>query len=311
MKKVLIALASIVGIVVLIAIIVTVTGPDELPNGADPTTPEANDGATATSSISRIGELATYTEGAGLTVWFNLLDRDGKQVSAKGDMEFAIYSSGDRVVYEQKAAVGKSDFNRVQRLLGGQELLVYSWFIPFDDIDRYVSDYGRAKLVFAPTGQSPLPPVETTYVAIPKLTDQEIIQLYESHFLQAARTIDKTVTKGSFAITLARVGLFTHLEYETWGDEVIGLRTDLLVQNVGTEKDSIWHHDAVILDNLGNQYDVEWQGTLTLGELHAGVRRQGYLLFPVPDKDATQLRLILRQWAYPTDITYEFVFQTP
>lgn len=268
--------------------------------------PQETPAPTPAPSISRIGELAVYTKGPGLDVWFNLLDKDGRQVKTNGDLEFTIWSKGDKIVYQMKTTVTKADFKRVERLFGREKLLVYTWFIPFDEIERYISDRGRARLVFTPEGQPPLTPVEDDYVEIPKMTDAEIIQLFESRFQQAAQVLQETATKGNFSITLVRFGLFTHLEYETWGDEVTHLRMDLSVTNIGSEKDYLFESDAVVLDDLGNQYDAEWDGTLDLGELYPDVRREGYLLFPVPKKEATQIRLLVTKSAYPEDITYEF-----
>lgn len=274
-------------------------------NGTEEPTP------TVTPSISRIGELAVFTKGSGLTVWFNLLDKDGEQVKADGDLEFTIYSAGEKVVYEKKATINSADFEKAERLFGGEKLLIYTWFIPFDEIERYVSDNGRAKLVFVPTGQSPLTPVEEEYVEIPMMTEEEIVHLYGSRFQETAQSIGKTITKENFCITLLRVGVFTHLEYETWGDEVTHLRIDLSVKNVGSEKDYLFESAAVVLDNLGNQYDIEWDGTLELGELYPDVKREGYLIFPLPKKEATQLRLLFTKSAYPEDIVYEFSIKCP
>ena len=238
-----IIVACIIGIFVVIGV---ATSPGE---ELVPTIPEQETTPPSVSPISRIGELAIYTKGSGLTVWFNVLDKDGKQVRADGDLEFTIYSAGEKLVYEKRATINKADFEKVERLFGREKLLVYSWFIPFDDIGRYVSDNGRARLVFIPSGQSPLTPIEEEYVEIPKMSDEEIVQLYEGLYEQTAQTVQKTITKGNFAITLVRVGPFSHLGYETWGDEITHLRADLSVKNIGGEKDYIFESDAVILDS--------------------------------------------------------------
>lgn len=303
--------ACIIGIIVVLAIVIP-SEPTPSPPPTPPTTEETVPAPPAVvPGISRVGELAVFTEGPGLTVWFNLLDEDGKQVSVGGDLEFTLYSAGDKIVYHKTATIQKADFEWVERLFGGEKLLVYTWFIPFDEIEQYVSDSGQAKLVFVPAGQSALTPVEEEYVEIPKMSDEQIVQLYETRFQEAAQPVGKTISKENFAITLVRVGVFTHPEYETWGDEVTHLRADLVVKNTGSEKDYIFESDAVILDDLGNQYEVEWDGTLELGELHAGVKREGYLIFPLPEKEASRLRLLFTKSAYPEDITYEFNIQLP
>jgi len=133
-----------------------------------------------------------------------------------------------------------------------------------------------------------------------------LIEMYENRYLQSAITVQQTITKGHFSITLVRVGHFTHLEYDTWGEEVAEFRVDLKVTNIASEPEYIFQSDIVILDNLGNQYNYEYGGTLELGEIYPGVTREGYVLFPALNENANRITVTITDTEYPEDIVYEF-----
>jgi len=133
-----------------------------------------------------------------------------------------------------------------------------------------------------------------------------LMEMYENMYLQSAITVQQTITKEDFAITLVKVGHFTHLKYDTWGDEVTQFRVELKVRSIASEPEYIWESDIVVLDNLGNQYDHEYGGTLELGEIHPGVTREGYVLFPELDENASGITVTMTDTTYPEDIVYEF-----
>jgi len=133
-----------------------------------------------------------------------------------------------------------------------------------------------------------------------------LMEMYENMYLQSAITVQRTITKGDFSITLVRVGHFTHLEYDTWGDEVTEFRVDLKVTSIASEPEYIFESDIVIVDNLGNQYNYEYGGTLDLGEIYPRVTREGYVLFLELDENAIRITVIVTDTAYPEDIVYEF-----
>jgi len=114
-----------------------------------------------------------------------------------------------------------------------------------------------------------------------------LMEMYEDMYLQSAITVEQTITKGDFRITLVRVGHFTHLKYDIWGDEVTEFRVELKVTSIASEPEYLFESDIVILDNLGNQYDYEYGGTLDLGEIYPGVTREGYVLFPALNENYT------------------------
>ena len=133
-----------------------------------------------------------------------------------------------------------------------------------------------------------------------------LMEMYENMYLQSAITVQQTITKGDFSINLVRVGHFTHLEYDTWGDEVTEFRVDLKVTSIASEPEYIFESDIVIVDNLNNQYNYEYGGTLDLGEIYPSVTREGYVLFPALNENAVRITVIVSEMAYPEDIVYEF-----
>ena len=133
-----------------------------------------------------------------------------------------------------------------------------------------------------------------------------LMEMYENMFLQSAITVQQTITKGDFSITLVKVGHFAHLEYDTWGDEITEFRVDLEVTSIASEPEYIFESDILILDNVGNQYNYEYGGTLDLGEIYPGVTREGYVLFPALNENANRITVIVTDTEYPEDIVYEF-----
>jgi hypothetical protein len=133
-----------------------------------------------------------------------------------------------------------------------------------------------------------------------------LMAIYEEMYLQSAMTIEQTITKGDFSITLVRVGNFTHLEYDTFGDEVTQFRVDLKVTSISSELEYIFLSDIRMVDNLGNEYNRQYGGTLDLGQIPAGVTREGYLLFPALNKEATRITVVVTHPAIPEFDIYEF-----
>lgn len=239
-----------------------------------------------------------------LQVQFALMSEDLDFISTDGTVQLTIYDeTTNRSLYETEFTIKKSDFKYYETLLG-KTILAYQWSILLSEVEKCIS-HGTAKLTFTATDGKSCSDTDE-YVTLPKYTEEELIQMYEDIYLQSAITVDQTITKGDFSITLVRVGDFTHLKYDTWGDEVTQFRVDLKVRSIASEPEYIFESDIVVLDNLGNQYDHEYGGTLDLGEIHPGVTRKGYVLFPELDENANRITVSITDMAYPEDIVYEF-----
>lgn len=259
---------------------------------------------TPTKPIHHIDYFLLQEKDVTLQPQFALMSEDLDFMSTDGTVQLTIFDeTTNKPLYETEFTIKKSDFNYYSTLLG-KEILAYQWSIPLSDVEKCFS-YGTAKITFTATdGRSCSDTTE--YITLPKYTEDEIIQMYEDMFLQSAITVQQTITNGDFSITLVKVGCFAHLEYDTWGDEVTEFRVDLKVTSIASEPEYIFESDIVILDNLGNQYNYEYGGTLDLGEIYPGVTREGYVLFPALNKNANRITVIVTDTEYPEDIVYEF-----
>lgn len=287
-----IGLVLIVSVIVVGAIALQFIGTPSLPLSS-PTKP-----------IHHIDYFLVTEEGQYLQAQFALMSEDLNFISTDGTVQLTIFDeTTNRTLYETEFTLKKSDFKHYQTLLG-KTILAYQWSIPLSNVQKCISN-GIAKITFTATSGKSCSDTDE-YVMLPKHTEEEIIQMYEDMYLQSAITVQQTITKGEFTITLVRVGHFTHLEYDTWGDEVTEFRVDLKVKNIASQPEYLFESDIVILDNLGNQYDYEWGGTLDLGEIYPGVTREGYVLFPALNENAIRITLIVTKMAFPEDIVYEF-----
>jgi len=244
-------------------------------------------------------------EADALLLRFSLEDREQHEVAHPGVVTVKVWDSVGKLLYQDVFSVEKEDFKTYKLVLTGEEFLAYAWAIPLSEVKKGIGP-GVVEVIFEIPEDSSWK-VEETYVEIPELSEQEIVQLYEEQYAENCRSVNKTKNKDSFSITLERLGHFTHLEYGTWGHEVTYFRIDLSVTNIGSEPEYLFTSDIVVLDDLGNQYDEEYGGSLELGEVYPGVTRKGYVLFPVLDKNAVNVKILISKCAYPEDIRWEFI----
>jgi len=239
-----------------------------------------------------------------LQAQFALMSEDLDFISTDGTVQLTISDeTTNKTLYTTEFTINKSAFKYYQTYLG-KTVLAYQWSIPLSDVEKCIS-HGTAKLTFTATnGKSCSETAE--YITLPKYTEEEIIQMYEDMYLESAITVEQTITKGDFSITLVKVGHFTHLKYDTSGDEVTQFRIDLEVTSIASESEYIFMSDIIIVDNLNNQYNYKYGGTLELGEIYPGVTREGYVLFPALNENTTRITAIITDTAYPEDIVYEF-----
>ncbi len=141
-------------------------------------------------------------------------------------------ASTNKVLYENSFTIKKSDFNNYQTLLG-KTVLAVQWSIPLSSVQKCVS-YATATLTFTSADGHSFNN-EVNYVSLPKYTESDLKQSYEDLYLASAKTIGQTVTQSNFKITLVRLGSFTHLQYETIGDEVTEFRLDFTVTCLSQE----------------------------------------------------------------------------
>lgn len=265
--------------------------------------------ATSVSRIDRLFVLGSSSENA-YQARFTLVDANQAELGEDGDVSFVIVDSANRSLYERNFSVKKNDFQTYQLVLTGQPFLAYVWEFPTSDVRPGIGTFGTAKVTFTSNdGQV----FTSTYdaVSIPKLSDEEVKKIYEEEYLKTAKEVGSTVTKGSFQITLVRVGWYEHLAYDTWGDPVTDFRADITIKNIGPEPEYI-PSSFVIIDGNGNQYDSNFRGTITFREIYPGVTVQGYELFEGLGPDTSHIRLftkdtIINESTYRLeDIYWEF-----
>jgi hypothetical protein len=140
-------------------------------------------------------------------------------------------------------------------------------------------------------------------------TDAKIF--YENQYLQSAKICsnDCIRTDGSFEVTLVRWGYFTHLKYDTWGDEVTEYRVDIKVKNIGSEQESFSIYDSAMIVGT-SQYSYSYESNFDGSNIYPGIIKEGYLVFEnVPANLAGSAQLIVGKYyaGYPIGyITYSF-----
>lgn len=156
-----------------------------------------------------------------------------------------------------------------------------------------------------------IPEVNTLHVELSQKAAAKTSEQYEEEYNQNAKVSGEVIKRGSFEITLVKYGFYTHLKYDTWGDEVTDFRADLKVKNIGSEKDSFSTYDAVIISG-SNQYERSFNSKLDSSDIHPGIIKEGYLIFEdVPKTLTGQIKIIVGT-SYDTSynkLTYEFDVQ--
>ncbi len=180
-------------------------------------------------------------------------------------------------MYEDEFYITAKDYQ-------GYYTYYYEWNVDFDEIKKGVSSFGlgTAYITFIMDNGTKLE--SSNSVEIPKLSDEEIIAMYEEKYLSTSKEINKTIREHPFEVTLKRVGYFTHLKHDTWGDEVTHFRIDIQVKNIDDKTLSLSYREAAIV--IGSeQYNVLWFDSKFDGhEIRPNVIKEGYLLFDIPEE---------------------------
>jgi hypothetical protein len=198
-----------------------------------------------------------------------------------GTVHLTIVDKVGTVLYEDTFYVTAKDYQ------GSLFYSYYEWYVSFDKIKKGIGSYGygTAYLTFLMPDGTKLEDSDT--VEIPTLSEEEIIAMYEERYLSTSKEINKTLKIYPLEVTLKRIGYFTHLKYDTWGDEVTRFRVDIQVKNVGNNEHSFWYYNAAVV--IGSkQYDVLLsESKFDDSSIKPNVIREGYLLFDIPK---TELR---------------------
>lgn len=208
---------------------------------------------------------------------FSLLDKNLSETREDGRASFAILD-GSRILYQSEFDVKKSDFGRYSLVLTGQEFTAYAWTIPLSKVSKGTSTFGRAVLNFTTSdGQTSTGTYEL--VSIPKYVDKEITQMYEEKWQTSSKAVALTLSTGDLRIAINRVGYFTHLKYDTWGDEVTEYRVDISVANTGSGKVQFYPFDSYITSSNGKQAKYSHTTKFDGGDIYSGSTKEGYVTF--------------------------------
>jgi len=283
----------------------------------------ACNGGSDTSSTTETGEVSKYNptnintfdcadEGEIIRFYFLLEDIDGDSTPGDGQANLQIKDSSDKIVFTQNFSFKSSDFVDYQFKLTGQKIgKAYEWRVDKKDIQKGISDTGTADLTLTVASEKVLKST-VDYVRIPIYSEEEIIEIYDEQYNKNAKINGEVVKKGNFEITLVKYGFYTHLKYDTWGDEVTDFRVDLKIKNIGSEKDSFSTYDAVIVSG-SNQYEMSFSNSkLDSSDIYPEIIKEGYLIFEdIPDTLTGQIKIIAGT-SYDTsynELTYEFNVQ--
>lgn len=144
-------------------------------------------------------------------------------------------------------------------------------------------------------------------IALGCVESEGIQEQYLEQYNNNAKISGEVIKKGNFEVTLVKYGLYTHLEYDTIGDEVTEFRVDLKVKNIGSEKDSFSSSESVILSGT-NQYEG-YSSDLYYLDIYPGIEKEGYITFKNFPKTLTGPIKIIAGTSYDVfynKLTYEF-----
>ncbi len=218
-------------------------------------------------------------EGKFIMFRFLLEDADGYNTIGDGHVEVEISDKMNNTLYLEEFDVKASEFvDEVEK--------AYEWRVPKSEIKKSVFSYGTGILTFTTPSGKQFKAIDDS-ISVPQYTEEELTKLNEQKYLENAIEINKKQRKGSFEITVVRVGFFSPIT--EYGERKEYFRVDLEVKNIGVEP-GYWCSGFVILDKKGNQYDKEYysgEGELDTGKIYEGVTKKGFMLFETLPKTTT------------------------
>lgn len=307
---------KIIGIIAIVLVSVLVLGcvesqPSQPTSTESPKTTVVSTPIQTTYNPTNINEFSSANEGETIRFYFFLEDSNGQNTISEGQVNLQIKDSANKTVFTQQFNFVASDFVDYQFKLTGKEVgKAYEWRVNQKDIQKGTSKTGTAELTIT-TAKGNVLKATDSYVEIPSYTEEEIKQMYFEQYNKNAKTSGEVISKGNFEVTLVKYGFYTHLKYDTWGDEVTEFRVDLKVKNIGSEKDSFSNYDAVILSGT-NQYERSYNSNLDSSDIYSGIVKEGYLIFDNVPKTLTGQIKIIAGTSYDVSynkLTYEFNVQ--
>lgn len=211
-----------------------------------------------------------------LYVRFSLLDGNQKETAADGTIILEVMSNDDKILYQGEFNVLKSDFGSYYFKTSGQKFFAYLWSIPLLEVKKSPSVFGKAKLTFITKEGEKFESV-SNYVVVPSYTPDELEKLSEELYSNSAVQLDILEDVDGLELLLTKAGRFSPLmEY---GTSKSYLRIDMEVTNKGKGDSSLYTHNAIVMDQMGDEHAVASGGTFDGKSILLGEKRTGYILF--------------------------------
>jgi hypothetical protein len=272
-----------------------------------PTTPKTP------SDVNKAGaaNIATFTavkEGAQYRFYFLLEDINGANTAAAGKVKVRVFDDVNSTLYVDEFDVKSSDYVDYQFKLTGQEMgKAYEWRTPASQIKKGVASmWGTAQLTFVTSDGTEIQAEDKT-MNIPTYTQEELAQMAEVEYAKTATVVNKKLSKGSFEVTVEKIGFVNITKYSTTTQY---LRVDMIVKNVGSESEYFSPSGMVLLSGQGKQYESAYGGTLdTYSQIYPGITKDGYVLFEDVPTTETGLKLIFELGYDANYDQYTFQYQ--
>jgi hypothetical protein len=224
---------------------------------------------------------SSATEGDNIRFYFLLEDQNGQNTLGEGYAQLKIKDSTGNIMFTQEFDFKASDFIDYEFQLTGNDVgKAFEWRVNNKDIQKGIS-IGSADLRITLPYNNKTIYATDSYVQLPTYTAEEVKQLYEDRFNKSAKVIytKEPQTIGNFQVSLIKYGYYTHLKYDTFGDEVTDFRVDLRVKNIGSGQNTFNTYNAVMLFD-SNQYKASlFSSKLDTMDMYSGVVKEGYLIF--------------------------------
>lgn len=252
-----------------------------------------------TPTLENIFMFMCEKEGDLIRFYFSFNDKKAYD----GEVFLTVLDNANKTVYSNRFSVKASQYlDYVYKITGQPIGKAYEWKVPFNSIQKGFSKTGTAHITFTTINGKTLT-ADTVLLEIPSYTPEEIKQLYENQYLQFAKSIGQTIAKGDFEITLVKVGYFTHLNYDTSGDEITDFRADVKVKNIGAQSETFGSYDAAMVVG-SSQYSRSYRSVFNGDNIYPGVIKEGYILYEnVPKNLSGRVKIIVGS-AYWHSIDY-------
>jgi len=240
---------------------------------------------------------------------FSLLDGSKEYVVADGTGTIKIRNSEGEEIYSGTINPKREDFGSYTLMLTGEDFEAYVWEIPVSKVKKSSSSTGTMYLNFK-TKSAEFEEITADIWGLPTYSDEELAELNEQEFLKDAVSVNKKLSRGSFEVTVEKVGFYEPMV--TWGEPEEYFRVDMEVKNIGNEKDYFSPSGLVILDNQGNQFETEYGGTLdTYSNMYPGIKKSGHIIFKKIPSNTQAIKLIFELGHNANWDAYEFEYNIP